>query len=148
MTARDPFAFFYPLRVRWAEVDAQGIVFNPNYFVYFDVGMTEYMRAIGYPYPEMLKELGSDLFAVNATANFLESAHYDELLEIAVRVAKIGRTSFTFGMAIFRNETPLVEGSLTYVNATISTRTPTPLPEDFVARILAHERIVPERKAG
>ena len=145
MTARDTFAFFHPLRVRWAEVDAQGIVFNPNYFVYFDVGMTEYMRAIGYPYPERLKALGSDLFAVNANANFLASAHYDDQLDIAIRVAKIGRTSFTFGMAIFRNGTLLVEGSLTYVNAMISTRSPTPLPEDFLACILAHERTVPER---
>lgn len=37
--------FHYPLRVRWAEVDRQGIVFNGHYLTYFDVGITEYWRA-------------------------------------------------------------------------------------------------------
>jgi acyl-CoA thioester hydrolase len=44
--AREDFAFFYPLRVRWSEVDPQNIVFNPNYLVYADIAMTEYMPAI------------------------------------------------------------------------------------------------------
>ena len=41
---RPRFGFFHPLRVRWSELDPQGIVFNPNYLVYFDIAVTEYMR--------------------------------------------------------------------------------------------------------
>jgi len=39
------FTLLHPLRVRWAKCDAQGIVFNVNYFLYFDVAMTEERRA-------------------------------------------------------------------------------------------------------
>ena len=42
MTDRNDFKLLHPLRVRWAECDAQGIVFNVNYFLYFDVAMTEW----------------------------------------------------------------------------------------------------------
>lgn len=148
MSDRTAFAFFHPLRVRWAEVDAQKIVYNPHYFLYFDVGMTEYMRAIGILYPESLIEAGTDFFAVNASANFAASALYDDELEIAVRVSRIGRTSFVFSMAVFRGNDILVDGSLTYVNANVETKKSVPLPEFFIERVLAFERTPPERKSG
>ena len=59
--SRGEFTFFHPLRVRWSEVDPQGIVFNPNYLAYADLALTEYMRRIGFPYPDGLLRLGSDL---------------------------------------------------------------------------------------
>ena len=49
--ARSDFRFTHSLRVRWSEVDRQGIVFNGNYLNYFDVAMGEYWRALGFPYP-------------------------------------------------------------------------------------------------
>jgi acyl-CoA thioester hydrolase len=144
--ARGDFAFFHPLRVRWAEVDPQGIVFNPRYFMYFDQGLTEYLRAIGFPYPAGLKALGSDLFAVSAQANFRASAVYDDELDIAVRVARIGRTSLTFAMAIFRGEELLVAGTMIYVNTDLATKAPAALPDALISKILAFERTPPERK--
>ena len=77
LSKREQFAFTHPLRVRWSEVDRQGIVFNPHYFAYADIAMTEYMRAIGYPSPEGLPAAGSDLFAIRAEADYLGSAVYD-----------------------------------------------------------------------
>jgi len=50
--AREQFTFCHRLRVRWAEVDKQSIVYNVNYFLYFDVAITEYWRSIGILYPE------------------------------------------------------------------------------------------------
>ena len=49
--AKQDFNFFHRLRVRWAEVDRQDIVFNGHYLTYFDLAMTEYLRAMGFPYP-------------------------------------------------------------------------------------------------
>jgi acyl-CoA thioester hydrolase len=46
--SRERFWFFYPLRVRYAEVDCHGVVFNANYLMYFDSTITEYFRALGY----------------------------------------------------------------------------------------------------
>ena len=49
---REDFTFVHSLRVRWAEVDRQDVVFNGHYFLYFDVAVAEYWRAIGFRYPE------------------------------------------------------------------------------------------------
>lgn len=108
--------------------------------------MTEYLRAIGFRYPEALTEAGTDIFAVNANANFRASALYDDELRIAVRVSHVGRTSFVFAIAIFRADELLVEGSVTYVNATVESKKSVPLPQAFVDHVVAYERTAPERK--
>ena len=65
MTSRHRFAFFHPTRVRWAECDVQGVVFYPQYFVYFDVAMTEYMRELGFTGPVM-----TEFLTVHAEADY------------------------------------------------------------------------------
>ena len=106
----DDFAFLHPVRVRWSEVDAQGIVFNANYLVYFDVAINEYQRAIDFTYPAGFAEHGTDMFAVKSTVNFRSSARYDDELRIGVRIAHFGRTSWRALFAIFRAGTLLVDG--------------------------------------
>jgi len=142
------FAFFHPLRVRWAEVDPQGIVFNAHYLMYADVAFTEYMRTIGLPYPSGLEPFGTDLFVVNASLDYRGSARFDEEVQIGVRVDRIGRTSIRFLVCVFRDGEALVSVRLTYVNATIDGRTPTPVPESFAEQILAFERRQPLRSDG
>ncbi|WP_149539612.1 acyl-CoA thioesterase [Siccirubricoccus phaeus] len=144
----DDFAFTHPLRVRWAELDPQNIVFNANYLMYFDIGLTEYLRALGWRGANGFAAHGTDVFAVNATLDFHAPAGHDDALLIAARIDYLGRSSFRFRMGCFRDGTLLVAGRLTYVNATRDTRRPTPLPEPFIAKILAFERIPPERKPG
>ena len=55
------FKFFAPVRVRYVETDMQGHVFFGNYFTYFDMGLIEYLRAVGYKYNDFLGE-GVDFF--------------------------------------------------------------------------------------
>lgn len=141
--SRGDFCFSHPLRVRWAEVDRQGIVFNGHYLTYFDVGITEYWRAIGYPYPDALLEHGNDTFAVKATIEYKTPARYDDLLEVMVRVARIGRTSLQFVLQIDRGETQLVAGELIYVNADADTRKPVPVPVFLRNAIVRFERVPP-----
>lgn len=143
----DDFVFAHRLRVRWAELDPQRIVFNANYLMYFDVALSEYMRAIDFKYPDGLGKYGCDIVAANANLDFRDSARYDDELLIAARVAYLGRTSLRFRMGCFRGEELLVEGRLAYVNVTLGDHRPVPLPEPFVERILAFERVPPERKA-
>lgn len=83
---RSDFTFMHTLRVRWAEVDAQGIVFNGHYLTYFDVGITEYWRAAGLRYPDAFATADTDLFLVKATLEYRAPARFDDLLDIAVRV--------------------------------------------------------------
>ena len=122
------FRLRHGLRVRWAEVDAQNIVFNAHYLAYFDIGITEYWRAIGLPYPDNISGSGGDLFVVKSLINYHAAARYDDLLEICVRGARVGTSSMTFNMAIFRAEECLITGEVVYVFACPEERKSRPLP--------------------
>jgi acyl-CoA thioester hydrolase len=124
-----PYIFFHQLRVRWAEVDRQGIVFNGHYLTYFDVAITEYWRAINLPYPDGVADSGSDLYVVKTLINYKGSAEYDDILDIGVHVSRIGLTSITFQLGIFREGKLLVDGEVVYVNADPETRRPAPVPD-------------------
>lgn len=140
------FAFFEPIRVRWADVDMQGIVFNPNYLVYADNAMTEYMRAVGFPYPQALLPFGADIFAVGSSIDFKASAKFDDMLRAGARIEKFGRTSFRFRIAMFRDDELLSEIRTTYVCATPGeTRTTLPVPPKFVEIVERFETLKPER---
>ena len=143
----EDFSLRHPIRVRWAETDAQGIVFNGHYLTWFDIAQTEHFRSMGYRYPDGLTQFGLDIFMVNATLDFRAPAHFDEMVTLCARVDRLGRTSLRFRMAVFREETLLAEGRVTYVIATRGARVPTPLPEPLIARILAFEALAPDRKA-
>lgn len=140
------FVFFEPIRVRWADVDMQGIVFNPNYLVYADITMTEYMRVLGFPYPEALLPFGADIFAAGSQIDFKASARFDDELRVGARIERIGRTSFRFRISAFRGDELICDVRMTYVCATPGeTRTTLPVPERFIEVVEAFERVKPER---
>jgi acyl-CoA thioester hydrolase len=145
---REHFRFFHSLRVRWAEVDRQGIVFNGHYLTYFDVAITEYWRAIGYPYPDGLLRHGCDTFVKKATLEYHAPAEFDDLLDIAVRVARIGRSSMRFLLEIHRAGDRLIEGELIYVLADPASRKPTRVPDFLRAAIRTYEAVAPEDASG
>jgi acyl-CoA thioester hydrolase len=146
---RSDFTFAFPLRVRWAEVDRQDVVFNGNYFLYFDVAIAEYWRAVGISYPDgYVDRYGTDIFAVKATAEYLGSARYDDMLDVRCRVGRFGRTSMTFLFGIWRGEDLITKGELVYVNADPRTKSSAPWPEEFKAQLLSFERVEPETGGG
>lgn len=137
------------LRVRWAEVDMQKVVFNGHYMTYIDTAVAEYWRAIGLPYPEgYVDRYGQDLYLRKATVEYLGSARYDELLSVRSRVARLGRTSMTFAFEIHRDEPQpseqaLISAELVYVNADPRTMKSAPLPDDLRERVRRYERLAP-----
>ena len=140
------FALLHPTRVRWAEVDKQGIVFNGHYLTWFDIAQTEHFRSIGFRYPNGLERFGLDIFVVNAALDYRTPAHFDEMITLGARIEYLGRSSLRYRMAVFREATLLVEGTITYVVATKEDRVPRPIPDAFVAKVLAFEKRVPARK--
>lgn len=141
---RGEFTFSQSLRVRWAEVDRQGVVFNPQYFAYFDVAVTEYWRALGAPYPDHLARHGTDSYAVAARAEFHGSAAYDDVIDVCCRVGRIGRSSMQFLFGVYRGEEQLTTGEIVYVNVVLETRRSAPWPEALRDAILGFERTPPE----
>jgi len=130
---RSEFRFFDRLRVRWAEVDMQKIVFNGHYLMYFDTAVAGYWRAMAMPYHETMAFLDGDLYVRKATLEYLASARYDDTLEVGIRCSRIGNSSILFGAAVFRGETLLVSGELVYVFANPSTQTSLPVPAQLRA---------------
>jgi acyl-CoA thioester hydrolase len=97
---KSDFTYFHALRVRFAETDLQGIVFNGNYLTYYDVAWTEYFRAMGLDYKQIL-EMDADMVLAKTTMEYKSPARFDEVLEIYTRVSKIGNTSLIFDFEIY-----------------------------------------------
>ena len=144
MTPYEDYRLRIPLRVRWAEVDLQGVVFNGNYLTYCDVCVTEYWRAIGFRYPQdLVDKFGTDIYAVKASAEYHGSATYDELLDVGCRAARLGRSSMQLLLGIWRGADHLTSGELVYVNADVKTRKSSPWPQAVRQAILNFERTPP-----
>ena len=136
---RQDFRFFHRLRVRWAEVDVQKIVFNAHYLTYFDVGVTEYWRAMHLPYEDAMHRLGGELYLKKASVEYQASARMDDWLDIGMRTARLGNSSMVLSGAIFRGEQHLISGELVYVFADPATQTSRPLPADFRAMVQEYD---------
>jgi YbgC/YbaW family acyl-CoA thioester hydrolase len=128
MPSRNDFRLLDRLRVRWAEIDAQQIVFNGHYLMYFDTAMSAYWRAMAMPYAPTLAALGGDLFVRKATLEYQGSARYDDVLDVGMRCDRVGRSSMTFAAAVFRQDQCLVSGELVYVFADVASQSARPVP--------------------
>lgn len=133
------FRSHHRLRVRWAEVDTQKIVFNPHYLMYFDCAMSDYWRALAMPYEAAMQRLDGDIFLRKTTVEFNASARIDDRLDVGLRCDRIGNSSMTFIGGIFRGAQLLSAGELVYVFADPATQTPQPVPAPLRALIGAYE---------
>lgn len=139
---RAAFVFFYQHRVRWNECDPQWVVFNGHYLTFFDIAVTEYIRAIGLPSITSQQQAGAQFFARKATIQYHAPAKYDDQLDIGVRIAYLGRSSLRFVLAVFKDKTLLTSGELVYVYVDTAMGASIALPEAQRQAILAFE-IVP-----
>jgi acyl-CoA thioester hydrolase len=126
------YKFYYPLRVRYTEVDVQRHVFFGNYLTYFDIALTEYTRAIGYYYPDMVAS-GVDMFYVEANCQYKGRAYFDDLLHVHTRIGHIGNTSLTFEFAIYKQPAGelIATGDIVAVAVDASTERPIRVPDEL-----------------
>jgi YbgC/YbaW family acyl-CoA thioester hydrolase len=122
------FRFFHRLRVRWAEVDMQKIVFNAHYLMYFDTAISDYWRAMAMPYEDAMHALEGDLYVRKATVEFHASARVDDLLDVGMKCVRVGNSSIQFLGGLFRGDDLLVSYELIYVFADPATQTSKPVP--------------------
>jgi acyl-CoA thioester hydrolase len=137
---KDDFKFNHKLRVRFAETDLQGIVFNGNYLTYYDVAWTEYFRAMGMVWQDLI-EMGADTVLARTTLEFKSPARFDEVLEVCVRVSKIGNTSLVFDFEIYPEggERLIGAASSLYVAIDPKTLRPVRVPDLLRSRISEFE---------
>lgn len=119
----------HEFRVRYAEVDAQAVVFNSRYLEYADLVLTEYWRAIGLHFSG---ENALEFHVVTATVNYRAPIRSDELVEGRVWTERLGTTSITTRMELHgagRDSDLRAEISLVHVHVDLATGKPMPLPE-------------------
>jgi acyl-CoA thioester hydrolase len=136
MKEQDPsrfmYRFFCPVQVRYVETDQQGHVFFGHYLTYFDLALTEYLKAIGYGYDQFLRS-GVDFFYVESLCQYRDRAFFDEVLHVHTHIRKIGSTSFTFEFGIFESDSQrfIANGHIVAVTVDGKSRKPSPVPEGF-----------------
>ncbi len=135
---RPPFKFSAFTRVGFSDTDAQGIVYYGRYLPYFDLARVEYLRHLGL----LRLETGEHEFVMRASAvEYFAPARFDDLLEIFVRLARIGRTSATFECEAHRvgDDLLMVTAKQTLVLVDLDERRAAEIPSDYRERIRAFE---------
>jgi acyl-CoA thioester hydrolase len=133
-----PFKYAARTRVGFSDTDAQGIVYYGRYFPYFDLARVEYHRHLGLT----TEQLGGNEFVMRAlSVEYHAPAVFDDLIEVYVRLARIGRTSVTYEFAAYRAEDDvlMVTATQTLVLVDLDERKACPIPEQFSEAVQAFE---------
>ena len=129
---KPPFKYSALARVWFSDTDAQGVVYYGRYLPYFDHARVEYHRHLG------AIDIGSRDFVMRAcTIEYHAPARFDDLLEVFVRLARVGRTSLTYETAAHRVEDDglMVTAQQVLVLVDLERRRQCPVPEAFVERV-------------
>lgn len=123
------------VRVRYAETDQMGVVYHGNYFVWFEVGRVELMRALGFEYKLMEKEDDCHIVVVDAKCRYLKPAKYDEVLRVRTRIAETMNRMIRYSYELLRDVDSelLATGETTHVICGSNGR-PKLLPAKYRAR--------------
>lgn len=90
------------LRVRYADTDKMGVVYYANYFVWFEVGRTEWLRARGWTYKDMELDEGVGLPVIDARCEYHEPARYDDAIAIRTRAELVSGVRIAFHYEVVR----------------------------------------------
>ncbi len=136
---KPPFRYSALARVGFSDTDAQGVVYYGRYMPYFDLARVEFHRHLGSTY------LGDVDFAMRAvTVEYVAGARFDDLLEIFVRVERLGTTSITYDHAAYRlgsdgDDMLMATAKATLVCIALDERRAVPIPDPFREQITAFQ---------
>ncbi len=139
---RDQFSFFHPFRIRYSEIDGQGVVFNAHYLTFYDTAITEYFRSLGYDQYADTKKTGMDFHVVKSVVEYKSPIRFDAEIEVGTRISRIGSSSMTFELAIFLKDSEelMATGEIVWVNTDQSTHRPAPITADVRNLIASREK--------
>lgn len=139
---RNDFSFFHPFRVRYSEIDAQGVVFNAHYLTYYDTGTTEYFRWIGWDQLADAKVSGIDFHVAKSVVEYKVPIRLDQDIEVGARVGRFGNSSMTIELAIFAKgaDTLLATGELIWVYVDQKTHQSVRIPDRIRQMFAAREK--------
>ena len=129
------------LRVRWADCDAQGIVFNGAYFSYLEVAMAAYYRNLGIALYDPEGRRHFDTATVKATLEYISPALVDDVLDAYWRVERIGNSSITTRAEIYNSRSGdlVLKAEVIHVDYDSDAGTSRSVPDDLRRLIETYE---------
>jgi acyl-CoA thioester hydrolase len=136
---KPPFKYSVLMRVGFSDTDAQGVVYYGRYMPYFDRARVEYHRHLGQAPTGGTG--GFDLVMRALSVEYLAPARFDDLIEVFVRIARIGTTSATYEHEVYRvgDDLLLVAARQSAVLIDPADRRLVPVPDDYRQQIRAFE---------
>ena len=127
-----------PVRVRFAETDAQGIAHNSSYFVWFEVARVDYLEQVADGYPA-IRERGIEALVLETHLRFLKPAVFDDRLTVHSRCVDLRGARFRFEYAVERDGETLADGWTAHGVVDAATFRPTRVPSWLSESILRAE---------
>jgi acyl-CoA thioester hydrolase len=121
------FSFSTDVKVRFAETDAQGIVHNSNYVVWFEIARVDYLERFAGGY-QRLRDLGIEAVVLETHVRYLEPARFDERLRVHARCLDVRGARFRYEYAVERAGTVIADGWTTHATVDAQTMRPTRIP--------------------
>jgi acyl-CoA thioester hydrolase len=121
------FSFSAPIRVRFAETDAQGIAHNSNYFVWFEVARVEYLELYAGGY-QHLRDTGVEAVVLETHIRYLQSARFDDRLLVHARCLDVKGARFRYEYAVERDGAVNADGWTAHATVDAVTMRPTRVP--------------------
>lgn len=137
--SRSDYAHFSPITTRWMDNDLYGHVNNVTYYSWFDSAVNRYLIETG----------GLDIhrgpiigYVVSSHCNYYSAVAYPDSIEVGMRVDRLGNSSVSYGVAIFRlgQTEPCAEGQFVHVFVERNSEKPTPIPDKLRASLAKIQR--------
>lgn len=132
------FRFSTDLRARFAETDAQGVVHNSVYLVWFEIARISYLEEYAGGYPA-LRETGLESFVLESHVRYRQPAHFDDRLRIHTHVGELRGARFRFDYAVRRDGEPVADGWTRHACVDAVTHRPTRVPPWLADEIVSAE---------
>jgi acyl-CoA thioester hydrolase len=132
------FTIATPIRVRFAETDAQGIAHNSSYFVWFEVARVDYLEQVAGGYPK-LRASGVEALVLECHVRYLKPARFDDRLLVHARCVDLRGARFRYEYAVERDGETIADGWTAHATVDATTLLPTRVPSWLAAAISTAE---------
>jgi len=129
-------AFHWPIRVYYEDSDAGGVVYHSNYLNFMERARTEWLRHLGFEQPQLRTALGVIIVVHSMHIAFKAPAYFNDMLQIACSLTKLGRGSLEMQQKITRGDTVLIEASVKLAFVDADSFKPVAIPADIKSTML------------
>ena len=124
----DDFPLRHHMRVRYSEIDAQGVVFNAHYLTYFDTTINEAFRDTDINWLAEVELSGCDVQLVKSLVEYKAPLHFDEKFEVGAGVSRLGNSSITWSLGVFGQDQELrASGEIVWVYTDLQAKRACPI---------------------